>query len=134
MNEEQKTQVALWRLGVLGPLVSAHLERGDRRMLFQEAASRTYEDHEGCRITLSSRTVEAWYYRWVKGGFEALKPRDRSDLGMCRSIPNEIAELILAITGESATIHTSDYPDAGAGGEGKGGRTYEKLGASFAEA
>jgi len=44
MNDEKQTRIALWRLGVLGPLVSTRLERGDRSQLFKEAAARTYED------------------------------------------------------------------------------------------
>jgi hypothetical protein len=101
MNDEKQTRIALWRLGVLGPLVSARLERGDRSQLFKEAASRTYEDHAGRRIRLSARTVEAWYYRWVKGGFDALKPRIRKDCGITRSIPPAIAELICSVKQEN---------------------------------
>lgn len=101
MTEEEKTRIALWRLGVLGPLVSARLERGDRAKLFEEAAARTYEDHAGRRIMIAAGTVEAWYYRWKKGGFEALKPKDRCDIGSSRSIRPEIAELILDIKREN---------------------------------
>ncbi|MHC4867264.1 MAG: helix-turn-helix domain-containing protein [Planctomycetota bacterium] len=101
MTEEEKTRIALWRLGVLGPLVSARLERGDRANLFSEAAARTYEDHAGRRIRIAASTVEAWYYRWRKGGFEALKPKGRCDVGYSRSISPEIAELILDIKREN---------------------------------
>jgi putative transposase len=100
MNDEKQTRIALWRLGVLGPLVSARLERGDRSQLFKEAAARTYQDYAGRRIRLSTRTVEAWYYRWVKGGFEALMPRSRSDSGHSRAITPDIAELICALKRE----------------------------------
>lgn len=100
MDSEQKKQKALWRLGVLGPLVSARLEHGDRRRLFEEAAARCYEDDEGRRIEVTPRTVEEWYYRYLHGGFEALEPRERSDAGRSRVISPEIAELIVTVKRE----------------------------------
>ncbi|MFH0810263.1 MAG: helix-turn-helix domain-containing protein [Pseudomonadota bacterium] len=101
MTEEEKTRIALWRMGVLGPLVSARLERGDRGKLFAEAAGRTYEDQDGERVNLSASTVETWYYRWRQGGFEALKPKSRSDLGYSRAIPPEIAKTIMDLKREN---------------------------------
>lgn len=100
MDSEQKTQKALWRLGVLGPLVSARLKHGDRRDLFEEAAARWYEDDEGRRIEVTPRTVEDWYYRYLHGGLEALEPRERSDAGKSRVISPEIAELIVTVKRE----------------------------------
>ena len=96
MDSKQKEKVALWRVGVLGPLVSAVLEHGDRQRLFHQAAAQTYEGPDGDRVRVEARTVEEWYYRYLKGGFEALKPRQRSDAGTIRAIRTELAELILA--------------------------------------
>lgn len=96
MDSEQRKKQALWRLGVLGPLVSARLQHGDRQALFKAAAARTYEDAFGRRIEITARTVEEWYYRFRHGGIEALEPRERSDAGRSRVIQPEIAELILA--------------------------------------
>jgi len=101
MDEETRTEIALWRLGVLGPLSSARLEYGDRTHLFDEAAKRTYEAHDGRRIRLAASTVEAWYYAYRSGGFEALKPKGRSDAGRSRAIPPELAELILGAKREN---------------------------------
>ena len=95
MDSEDKKKKAVWRLGVLGPLVSARLEHGDRRELFEAAAARTYEDPSGRPTRLTARTVEEWYYRYQQGGLAALEPQERSDAGKSRAIPPEIAELIL---------------------------------------
>jgi transposase InsO family protein len=101
MDEETRTETALWRLGVLGPLISARLDYGDRTNLFDEAAERTYETHDGRRTRLKARTVEAWYYAYRSGGFEALKPRRRSDAGRSRAISQQLAGLILAAKREN---------------------------------
>src|SRR5437867_13446182 len=77
MKHDDKQAVALWRLGVLGPLASARLDHGDRRRYFQEAAARTHERPDGTRVQLSARTIEGWYHAHRAGGSQALVPRDR---------------------------------------------------------
>jgi transposase InsO family protein len=100
MKHDDKQALALWRLSVLGPLVSARLEHGDRRRYFTEAAARTQERPDGRRVQLSARTIEAWYYAWRKGGFAALFAHDREDRGRSRAISPEIAEHILRVKRE----------------------------------
>ena len=100
MKHDAKQAVALWRLGVLGPLTSARLEHGDRRRYFAEAAERTHEQPDGTRVQLSVRTIEAWYYAYRRGGFHALFPHDRADRGKSRVISAEIAEHILRVKRE----------------------------------
>jgi putative transposase len=95
MDDKTKRAVALWRLGVLGALVSARLEHGDRRQLFEEIAARVQQMPDGKSVELSARTIESWYYAYKKGGFEALYPCTRSDCGKCRAIAPEVAEFIL---------------------------------------
>ena len=95
MRHDDKQAIALWRLGVLGPLTSARLEHGDRRRYFAEAAERTQQRPDGMRVQLSARTIEAWYYSWLRGGFRALFPEDREDRGKSRAISAEVAEKIL---------------------------------------
>jgi transposase InsO family protein len=89
--------MALVRLGALGPLISARLEHGDRRQLFEEAAKRTYEGPDGRPIEVSARTVEDWYYAWLAGGLEALMPQPRSDAGSSRVVDEELGELIVRL-------------------------------------
>ena len=95
MDDKAKRDIALWRLGVLGALVSARLEHGDRRQLFSEIAARAHQMPDGKVVELSARTIESWYYAHRRGGFEALYPGTRSDCGQSRAIAPEIAELIL---------------------------------------
>ena len=100
MRHDDKQAIALWRLGVLGPLVSARLEHGDRRRYFIEAAARTHERPDGRRVQLSARTIEAWHSAYRRGGFPALFPHDRDDRGRSRAISAEVAEQILRVKRE----------------------------------
>jgi transposase InsO family protein len=100
MKDEDKQAIALWRLGVLGPLISARLEHGDRRRYFAEAAARVHERPDGTRVQLSARTIEVWYYAYRHGGFRALFPQERADRGQSRVITAEVAEQILRVKRE----------------------------------
>ena len=100
MQEEQRLQMALWRVGVLGPLVSARLHRGELRQLCKESASRHFVKPNGQVVRLSPRTIEDWHYRYRRGGLDALKPRSRTDRGRSRAIPEPLANLILTLKRE----------------------------------
>ncbi|HKO07450.1 MAG TPA: DDE-type integrase/transposase/recombinase [Alphaproteobacteria bacterium] len=100
MDDKTKRAIALWRLGVLGALVSARLEHGDRQQLFAEIAARVHQMPDGRVVELSPRTVESWYYAHKRGGFEGLFPCTRSDCGRSRAIAPDIAELILRVKRE----------------------------------
>lgn len=86
--------MALWRYSVLGPIVSARLEHGERRQHFEQAATREWEHPDGRRVRLSARTIEDWYYRWRRDGLQGLEPRARSDAGST-ALPPEVADLLL---------------------------------------
>ena len=95
MDTERRQKIALWRLGVLGPLVSARLRHGDRRAYFEMAAARVHEHPDGQLVKLSSRTIETWYRAYLRHGFAALMPRGRSDAGHSRVLQPEVVDLVI---------------------------------------
>jgi len=96
MDDDVKRAIALFRFGVLGPLVSARLEHGDRSGYFAEAAARRHVmPPDGRIVRLSPRTIESWFYLYKSGGFDALVPASRSDKGTSRAIGAELADLVV---------------------------------------
>jgi hypothetical protein len=95
MKYDDKRAIALWRMSILGPLVSARLEHGDRRAHYETIAKRTHQLPDGEFVKISPRTIEAWYDAFRHGGFEALFPKDRNDAGRSRAIRPEVVEAIL---------------------------------------
>jgi len=93
--DNDKLDIALWKLSVLGALVSARLEYGDRLAWFLETAERLHQRPDGRLVTLSPRTIEAWYYAYRRGGLAALGRRTRADRGQTRAMAAEVAELVL---------------------------------------
>ena len=89
--------VALFRLSVLGPLVSRpRLERGELQALLRELAEREYTVPNSRRGRLGEKTIEAWYYAWCKHGIEGLIPKPREDRGVSRIDPRVQAALLAA--------------------------------------
>ncbi|MCP4036908.1 MAG: DDE-type integrase/transposase/recombinase [bacterium] len=93
--EDPKVTIALWKLSVLGPLISVRLEHGDRLALLTEAAERTHQQPDGRLVRLSARTLETWLYAYRRGGLQALAPQPRADRGQSRAIDVQVAELLL---------------------------------------
>jgi hypothetical protein len=77
MNLDERHKMALWRMSVLGPLVSARLRHGDRQAYFRMAADRVHERPDGQLVRLSPRTIETWYRAHLRAGFGALMPTGR---------------------------------------------------------
>ena len=92
---DSRQKIALWRMSVLGPLVSARLQHGDRQAYFDLAAARVHERPDGQIVRLSPRTIETWYRTYVRGGFAALMPSGRDDAGKCRVLQAELVDLVL---------------------------------------
>lgn len=81
MDAQRRREPALWRYSILGPIVSARIEHGDRKQFFVKAAERVYQHPDGRSVRLSDRTIEDWYYRWLGHGLVGLEPKARSDVG-----------------------------------------------------
>lgn len=98
MNDDEKRrieQVALFRFGVLGDLI--HLTPGVKGIAKQleEKAGRDYLIPHSDRTRIAAETIRDWLKAHRKGGFDALMPKPRSDLGASRAIPQEIADLLV---------------------------------------
>lgn len=91
-------QIALFRFGVLGDLV--HLQPGDKAIsrLLHEKADCDYQIPFSNRTRIAAETIRAWLKAYRnKGGFDALKPSPRCDIGQARAIPQQVADLLLTI-------------------------------------
>lgn len=88
--------VALFRLSVLGPLVSRdRLERGELQRIIRELALREYAIPGSRRRLIGEKTIEAWYYAWRREGIEGLVPKSRNDRGLSK-LPQAVQEAVLA--------------------------------------
>jgi transposase len=87
-------KIALFRYGLVAPLVLEPLPRGELLRRAREIAARQYEIPGSKRISLCAATLLKWAQRYRHGGFEALVRKPRQDRGQPRSITPQLAELI----------------------------------------
>jgi transposase InsO family protein len=92
----QVDPLALFRLSVLGPLVSREqLARGELQQLIRELARREYAIPHSRRRHIGEKTIQAWYYAWRHQGIDGLTPKPRTDRGGSKISP-AVQEAILA--------------------------------------
>ncbi len=94
--------VALFRAEVIGGLVHRDLDYGElRQELVALTRKRFRPPGRTTTKTYAVSTLERWYYRYRKGGLEALKPQPRSDRGRARGLNDQQKELLVAIRSEN---------------------------------
>src|SRR3972149_6947288 len=99
-EEEKRTQIALFRYGLIAPLLHRPLERGEITAYLKACASRTHQIPYSSRDTLNADTIWEYFQIYRKRGFEGLKPQPRNDAGQPRRIPEEVVQKAIALREE----------------------------------
>ena len=87
-------KLALFRYGLIAPLVIESLPRGELTRRAEEIAARHFDIPGSQRTSVSVDTLLEWALRYRHGGFEALAPQPRQDRGLSRAITPQLADLI----------------------------------------
>ncbi len=106
-EEERRTQIALFRYGLIVALLHRPLERGEIAAHLQAIAARTYQIPYSTRTTVNADTVWRYLQAYRRGGFAALKPQPRADRGQSRRIPEEIIQKAIALREEVPSRSTA---------------------------
>jgi putative transposase len=96
-EEEKRTQIALFRYGLIAPLLHRPLERGEITAHLKACAAKTHQIPYSKRTTVDADTIGEYLTLYRKGGFEALKPQPRNDAGKPRRVPEEIVQKAIAL-------------------------------------
>jgi len=83
MDKERAERIALFRFGVIAPLVDRRLSRGEQEQILEEITRGTWQIPGSTRTTIGRSTVLKWLTGYRRSGenIEALKPQRRSDIG-----------------------------------------------------
>ncbi len=92
--DPKSEKIALFRYGLIAPLVIEVLPRGELCRRAREIASRQYDIPYSKRNSVCVDTLLHWAVRYRQGGFDALIPQARQDRGQSRVITPKLAELI----------------------------------------
>jgi transposase InsO family protein len=111
MDREKKEKIAVFRFGVIFPLVEKDLHEfwGEKEKILQELVSKEWEIPLSNRSYISKATILNWVRRYEEGGrkIEALFPEDRGDRGRIRSISDEIIDTLLVMRKENPKLSTA---------------------------
>jgi len=92
--DDKAEKIALFRYGLIAPLVLETLPRGELTRRAQQIAARHYDIPYSSRRSLSVDTLLDWALRYRRDGLAALAPKPRQDRGQPRVVPPETAALI----------------------------------------
>jgi transposase InsO family protein len=99
--------IALHRVHVIGVLVGRDFAHGELRRELRALRAHLWRPPGSAVMRrYSVPTLERWYYAYLHGGLQALKPQQRSDRGRGRALTEEQRQLLLDIR--------SEYPTASA--------------------
>ena len=72
----------------------------DRAKYIAEVAARIHNVPYYGPTEYSPKTIASWISRYMREGFEGLKPRRRSDKGESRKIPRDVRERVIQLREE----------------------------------
>lgn len=95
--ENDKNAIALFKYGIIAPLINDIHSFKSKEEFFRDAASKQYTLPNGQITVVTSGTIKKWYIDYCKYGFDILKPKSRNDAGLSRKIPLECIEKIYSL-------------------------------------
>jgi hypothetical protein len=110
MEQEQREKIAIFRFGVIFPLVERDLREhwGEKERIVRELAGKEWEIPFSQRRVISRGTILSWLKRYEDGGrrIEALFPKPRGDRGRRRSIDGQTLDALVTMRKEHPKLST----------------------------
>jgi transposase InsO family protein len=93
-DAQRRQEVALFRYGLIADLVQLPANHRGLYKLLQTKAEQSYAIPGSLRRHVAAETIRGWLRDYREGGFDALLPKVRSDLGSARAIPPRVVDLL----------------------------------------
>lgn len=105
MNDDTSKRleaVALFRYGLIADVLHPPAEQADKTLYarLRAKAAGSYCIPGSRRTRVAVETLKDWLQDYRAGGFEALRPQPRKDIGQARSIPQDIVDLLVHLKDE----------------------------------
>ena len=106
-KQDRTEEIALFRYGLIADLT--HREAGEKGLyaLLAEKAAKSYAIPGSRRTRVATETMRDWLRDWKRGGFDALRPKPRSDQGQARALPQPLADLLCSMKEENPALSVS---------------------------
>lgn len=106
MTEKEREQVALFRYGLIAPLLNGQVDPKEYSLELEEKVHSI--PYYGER-KIAVKTVKEWLLNYRRNGFDALKPKKRADRGNSRRLSPEDQDHILEIRKKSLHMPVSVF-------------------------
>lgn len=93
-RDELKNTVALFRYGLISPVVNNTYEDKSQMEYFRRIAQSKYT-LLGKEISIRTATLKKWYIMYRKNGYEGLIPKSRTDLNTSRKLKQDAQDKII---------------------------------------
>jgi transposase InsO family protein len=100
MTTEDKTELAVWRYGIISPLLHRNEEDGTLDQELQALATQPFRRLDGSSVSYSPETIRKWLYRYRHGGVPALGDIPRSNRGKHAAVPVQLADRLMELRQE----------------------------------
>ncbi len=97
MDEQKRETIALFRYGLIAPLINEQVNPKD---YLNEMESRMHSVPYYGEKKIAAKTIQGWCLRYRRYHFEGLKPKKRSDRGNSRRLNPDQQDHILALRRE----------------------------------
>lgn len=89
-EQERNTEIALFRYGLIAPLLFTPLAEGQLEQALQEIAGKEYQIPCSKRRRVGITSLRRYLVLYQQGGFDALRPKSRVDKGSVKAFPPEV--------------------------------------------
>ena len=101
MEDDRQMDVALWRYGIISPLLHRNANDVQLCTLLDILAQNSYiRPGDGGHVSVSAEAMRKWLYRYNHGGLNALADKQRSDKGL-HDVPQPLADAMVELRKEN---------------------------------
>ena len=93
-RDKAKNAIALFRYGLISPVVNNTYEEKSKEEYYRKTASKTYTLNDK-DIKVRATTIKAWYIDYQKYGYNGLIPKTRTDLNTSRRLTTDAQQKII---------------------------------------
>lgn len=95
MKQEKTHDIALMRYSIITPLISGLQDNySSHEAFFRDTSVRRVTAPDGSTKHFAPTAIKKWYNNYNRGGFDALVPSSRLDLGKPRKLDDELKQQI----------------------------------------
>lgn len=107
MKKEDQEKMAMFRFGVISPLIGLRRTRkGERENILKELTESEWQIPGSGRSYISRSTILSWVKAYEESGkrIESLHPKSREDKGQARSMNKDIQQMLLNLRKEKPEV------------------------------